>query len=312
MKGAIFMAHALVQEDIITLMERSTMRAVFLMGTSRIRASSTIKQVISSTAAYSSEGGGTRVSWSKDRHPDMENCMTKMTFCSIEENFGRGRSTVKGKIISSARENIKSFLTEPLSMDRGTSAKHLEMESLGTWGEFKNGIPEGQGTLFFQDGNVSYQGEIYMFSPHGRGKEYREDGTLKYEGDFVKGRRTGTGKEYNKAQVLIYEGGIERDQYQGVGALYTSEGKLIYHGEFREGVPWGHGTEFAEDGITPIYIGKFVDGVRVAADAMDRRYAKEYRKRVVTKQYLIDKANISFIYVIINMIPIKPLSAKKK
>lgn len=179
-------------------------------------------------------------------------------------------------------------------------------------GEFKNGIPEGQGTLFFQDGNVSYQGEIYMFSPHGRGKEYREDGTLKYEGDFVKGRRTGTGKEYNKAQVLIYEGGIERDQYQGVGALYTSEGKLIYHGEFREGVPWGHGTEFAEDGITPIYIGKFVDGVRVAADAMDRRYAKEYRKRVVTKQYLIDKANISFIYVIINMIPIKPLSAKKK
>lgn len=156
-------------------------------------------------------------------------------------------------------------------------------------GEFQNGRPKGQGTLFRQ-GVLYYQGSVSGYMPHGRGKEYSEDGMLYYEGEFANGCRNGMGKEYDEEQRLIYEGSFVNDRRMGMGMLYAPDGKRVYRGEFRDDYPWGQGTEFAADGTTPVYTGKFVDCERAAGHAPNHQRSGNISECISAKRKLIDRA----------------------
>ena len=76
--------------------------------------------------------------------------------------------------------------------DEDTDGKYL--------GEIRNGVPEGQGTFTFSDGQ-KYVGEFHEGQPHGQGTETLPDGE-QYEGEWKEG------KEWN-------------------GKLYDTDGKII-------------------------------------------------------------------------------------
>ena len=74
--------------------------------------------------------------------------------------------------------------------DEDTDGKYL--------GEIRNGVPEGQGTFTFSDGQ-KYVGEFHEGQQHGQGTETLPDGT-KYVGEFKDGtdwNTTGYDKDGN-------------------------------------------------------------------------------------------------------------------
>ena len=145
-------------------------------------------------------------------------------------------------------------------------------------GEFKDGLPNGQGTLTLPDG-ARYEGDFKDGVRHGQGIEVSPDGT-KYKGDFTDGVRHGQGtlttpggKKYEGqfwegeplGQGILtltdgrrYEGDFDGLRH-GQGALTLPNGTK-YVGEFWEGEPLGQGTLTLPDGTR--YEGDFKDGVR--------------------------------------------------
>lgn len=102
-----------------------------------------------------------------------------------------------------------------------------------------------------------YSGRLEEGVLQGAGKEYDEDGLVTYEGGFLDGARAGDGIGYD-AGVLVYEGQFEKGVYEGDGKLYEN-GKLVYRGQFSKGLPNGVGTAYADG--KKCYAGDFVDGV---------------------------------------------------
>ena len=102
----------------------------------------------------------------------------------------------------------------------------------GTYtGEVSNGVPNGQGTYTYLDGN-KYVGEWKDGNFHGQGTETYADGR-KYVGEYEDDRKHGQG-------------------------TYTESNGSKYVGEFKDGKLW-KGTEFDKDGNVTA---TFSDGVR--------------------------------------------------
>ena len=65
--------------------------------------------------------------------------------------------------------------------------------------------------------NPMYSGTLEEGLLQGQGREYDEDGLLIYEGNFVDGVRSGAGSCY-EGGVLVYEGEFANGLYEGMGA----------------------------------------------------------------------------------------------
>ena len=82
-----------------------------------------------------------------------------------------------------------------------------------------------------------YSGTLEDGLLQGQGREYDEDGLLIYEGNFVDGVRSGDGSCY-EGGVLVYEGEFANGLYEGMGSLYE-DGALAYRGNFAAGLQEG-------------------------------------------------------------------------
>lgn len=102
-----------------------------------------------------------------------------------------------------------------------------------------------------------YSGTLKDGVLQGRGKEYDENGLVTYDGNFVDGLRSGNGSCY-EAGVLVYEGQFANGLYEGTGSLYE-DGVLAYYGAFSAGLANGMGTAYADG--AKCYEGAFVEGL---------------------------------------------------
>lgn len=84
--------------------------------------------------------------------------------------------------------------------------RHLEQKFEG---DYNRGLPEGQGTLIFNDGRT-------------------------YKGEFFEGHRSGFGK-FTWPNGNYYEGEWAKDKQHGLGKLFVAEKKQIFCTEWREG-----------------------------------------------------------------------------
>ena len=98
-------------------------------------------------------------------------------------------------------------------------------------GEVENGVPNGQGTITFPNGE-KYVGEFKDWNYHGKGELTLSDG-IKYVGQFKNGKP------------------------HGQGTLTWSDGEK-YVGEFKDGEMW-NGTLYDKDGNIKY---KWVNGVK--------------------------------------------------
>lgn len=179
----------------------------------------------------------------------------------------------------------------PESSESAETASALELtlgfsfgERTGSYsGEFKDGLPHGQGSFTSQNadgGAWTYTGEWDMGHWNGKGRSEWEDGTYhegEYQNDVAEGqgvrgteteRYEGTfrngviaeGKYYYK-DVLLFEG--EFDPATGrpaKGRMYDMDGR-VYEGEIdpETGAPHGQGKIIDADGNV-IFEGTFVQG----------------------------------------------------
>ena len=101
-----------------------------------------------------------------------------------------------------------------------------------------------------------YAGQLEDGVLQGRGEEYDENGLLSYEGWFVDGERSGTGTAYEDG-VMVYAGQFAAGVYEGTGSAYEA-GDLVYEGQFAAGVYEGQGKKY-EEGVL-VYAGSFQGG----------------------------------------------------
>ena len=112
-------------------------------------------------------------------------------------------------------------------------------------------------TVFMEDGSV-YEGEYKNGKPNGKGSMTSYDNKTIYDGDWVNGKREGNGKlivsdEYN------YTGPFENDQFAGSGGVLCDNKGNIYEGDFEKGKFEGYGHYKMSNGDT--YIGEFKEGI---------------------------------------------------
>ena len=81
-------------------------------------------------------------------------------------------------------------------------------------GYIKNNMPYGRGVKYYKNGTVHMEG-IFGDWMIEEGKEYYENGNLKYEGTYNKGARNYYGPRYYR-----------------IGKLYKESGHLCYDGTF--------------------------------------------------------------------------------
>ena len=111
-------------------------------------------------------------------------------------------------------------------------------------GETNNGVKEGKGKYFFDNGDI-YDGEWKKGKIEGKGIYYYKNGN-KYDGEWINGKKEGKG-------ILYYSNG---DKYDGEWKNNSKEGKGCYHykngnkyeGEWKNNKMEGKGILFYSNG----------------------------------------------------------------
>ncbi|MGO4889954.1 toxin-antitoxin system YwqK family antitoxin [Anaerobacillus sp. MEB173] len=92
-----------------------------------------------------------------------------------------------------------------------------------------------KGKLYYENGNLKYEGDLINNEPHGSGIGYWENGSvIWYEGPFKGGKPFWKGKFYYKTGQLRYEGEFEGLQYVGQGTEYYEIGTIKFTGRYRK------------------------------------------------------------------------------
>lgn len=170
------------------------------------------------------------------------------------------------------------FVVWPFLLSRFFTARFYQGEAkLDTWsgrvvvyydqdrkqpmyaGRLEDGLLQGQGTQYGENGLVIYQGSFVDGVASGQGKAY-EDGVLVYEGSFSAGLPNGQGTAYADG-AKAYAGAFLDGEPSGEGTAYYAGGGVRYAGDFSGGLPNGQGTAYYESGVRS-YTGGFVDGLR--------------------------------------------------
>ena len=113
-------------------------------------------------------------------------------------------------------------------------------------GTLEDGLLQGKGEEYDEDGLVTYEGSFVDGLRSGDGTLY-EGGALAYIGQFAAGLPNGTGTAYQEG-AKCYQGEFADGLYEGEGTEYRANGQVSYKGTFAEGLYEGSGTVYLEDG----------------------------------------------------------------
>ncbi|XP_029140841.1 radial spoke head 10 homolog B [Protobothrops mucrosquamatus] len=126
-------------------------------------------------------------------------------------------------------------------------------------GEKIRGLYEGEGTAYFQGGNI-YKGMFSEGLMHGRGTYTWTDG-VQYEGNFVKNVQMDRGT-YKWPDGSLYEGEVKNGIRHGFGMYKCGTYPVSYIGHWVEGKRHGKGTIYYNEPGSSWYEGDFVNNVK--------------------------------------------------
>ena len=111
-------------------------------------------------------------------------------------------------------------------------------------GPLKDGLPNGNGTLIFKNGDL-YTGEFKNGIIEGEGEYISVNGEV-YKGHFIDGERDGKGEcKYQRGES--YDGSWKKNKKDGKGKYIFSNGDF-YQGDFQEDMFDGQGIFFYSNG----------------------------------------------------------------
>ncbi|XP_063171140.1 radial spoke head 10 homolog B2-like [Candoia aspera] len=126
-------------------------------------------------------------------------------------------------------------------------------------GEKVHGLYEGEGTAYFQGGNI-YKGMFSEGLMHGRGTYTWIDG-VQYEGTFVKNLQMNHGS-YKWPDGSMYEGEVKNGIRHGFGMYKCGTHPVSYIGHWVEGKRHGKGTIYYSEAGSSWYEGDFVNNIK--------------------------------------------------
>ena len=198
---------------------------------------------------------------------------------------GRGQikwkdgSTYDGDVVNGVREGNGTY----------RSAGHRKFVYVGEWhqgkfhgkgvcyygemgemhryeGMFENGLREGDGVMYYPNGNV-YEGQWHLGKRHGHGKFLWKESGSYYVGEFKDGEMSGNGEivyafsaqspSVQFVQSNRYLGTFENSLRNGEGTFYYANG-AVYSGQWKDNRKNGKGTFTSRDGR--VYRSEFKDG----------------------------------------------------
>ena len=133
-------------------------------------------------------------------------------------------------------------------------------------GQVLNGIREGKGTMYYNDGD-RYEGDWKNGIREGKGIYFFSFGD-RYEGDWKNDKKEGKGIMFINDGDR-YEGDFKNDIWEGKGVYYYNNGQWKgdrYEGDFRNGIKEGQGVYYHCNG--DIQIGYFHNDNGVGIHAM--------------------------------------------
>ena len=122
--------------------------------------------------------------------------------------------------------------------------KNDEIKRVKYIGQVLNGVPEGKGTMYWNEGS-RYEGDWKNNKKEGKGILYWSSGN-RYEGEFKNGAYDGKGIMYY-TDGDRYEGEWKKDNKEGKGIYYFNNGDR-YEGDFKNGERNGKGIMYYSNG----------------------------------------------------------------
>ena len=167
------------------------------------------------------------------------------------------------RIIDQNKENTKLIMNKisllENQMNKNFEKLNLDINSIKNQeikysnkryvGQVVNGIREGKGIVYFNDGD-RYNGEFINDKAEGKGIYYYKNDD-RYEGDFKNGLSEGKGIMYYHDGDR-YEGDYKKDKKEGKGIYYYHNGDRSM-GDYHDGEPIGKHVMLTKDGEVKIY-----------------------------------------------------------
>jgi hypothetical protein len=120
-------------------------------------------------------------------------------------------------------------------------------------------LKSGYGTLYYENGNIKYQGIFADDKYHGYGTAYYDSGGIFYRGYLKNGDWDGYGEMFGECGTIMYRGHFKDCVFEGFGVLYhENRNSIHYIGTFKDD-EFLHGEIFTVDS-KPIYKGDFNNG----------------------------------------------------
>ena len=102
-----------------------------------------------------------------------------------------------------------------------------------------NGKRNGKGKEYYNNGELSYEGEYLNGKRNGNGKEYNYEGQIKIEGEYI------NDKLWNMKEYDVYNNIVsETTNGKWFFKEFNDDGSLIFEGEYLNGERNGKGKEY--------------------------------------------------------------------
>lgn len=137
-------------------------------------------------------------------------------------------------IFSNSENGVKTYEYDsiPLRFTDGKVKILAKSKYVAYEGEVKDGLANGNGTLYRKDGSTVYQGQFENSEFHGQGISYFPTGQIQYVGAFQHNVYSGEGQLYRENGSMEYQGAFIDGKKDGEGILYDSGNNKIYAGNF--------------------------------------------------------------------------------
>lgn len=136
-------------------------------------------------------------------------------------------------------------------------------------GQFSRGLPDGEGTLYGNGRDATWDGEWQAGVVSGKGTYFFDSGDY-YDGAMAANRRNGEGRICTKRGVVLFDGAWKDDLQEGPGVQVFPDGCFLRL-SFHAGVPTGEVTVLDREEKV-LGSGRFEDGVYTG---YGRYYMKE-------------------------------------
>lgn len=163
-----------------------------------------------------------------------------------------------------------SSITAQKTNPDGFNKFYFDNGQLSSEGNLQNGLPEGYWKNYFETGILKSEGNRLGHQLDSIWKFYNSDGILTEEISYEDGKRKGITKKYSNEGFLIYSAPYVSDKKEGLAFSYYTNGTIHTETPYSHGAENGYEYEFNPKGDI-ITITEYKNGIFVRQQKINRK-----------------------------------------